>query len=205
LVALLECWIFLECRRFLRTGTARLLDSTRFLVARSNDATIFPVRFRLFETPPATQDVRPKLTGIIGKVNSDEGFIIVGDQSLEFVVTGACSRSCELIGYDGHEIERGAATGVELFPELFGQSDEENRPSIGMHLRQRRHGARSVAHGGGSVAYGGGSVAHRSRSRVDKSGALEGVPDWAMEMPRRLQTSFSKSTRVHMFPPKREA
>lgn len=186
--------------RFLRTGTARLLDSSRFLVARSSDATIFPIRFRLFETPPSSKDLRPKLTGIIGAVNSDEGFIIVGDRSLEFVVTAACGRSCDLIGFSGHEIEHGAATGVELFPELFASVEEEGRPALGMHLRHRRPGARSVAHGPGSVAHGGASVAHRSRVRADKSQGLEGVPEWAMEMPRRLQQSFSKPTRVHMFP-----
>ncbi|KAA0155590.1 hypothetical protein FNF29_01507 [Cafeteria roenbergensis] len=180
-------------QRFLRTGTARLLDSTRFLVARHTDATIFPVRFRLFETPPSSSDVRPKLTGIISTVNSEEGFVIVGDNMLDFMVTAACRRTCDLSALSGHDVEHGALHGSSIFPELFSRAEDPK------------------SRGGGVAGAGAMSVAQRSvmPGRTVGSGArrgaapaqLEGVPEWAADMPRKLQLAFHKATRVHLYRP----
>ena len=179
-------------QRFLRTGTARLLDSTRFLVARHADATIFPVRFRLFETPPSVQDVRPKLTGIISTVNSDEGMIIVGDDSYDFAITAACRRTCEIIGVSGMDVEQGAVTGAMILPQLFLRptSDEERHA----HRAAPPHGAAA-------------SVAQRSlyqrpgQSKRGGTAQFEGVPAWAADMPLRLQAAFAKPTRAFLVPP----
>jgi hypothetical protein len=179
-------------QRFLRTGTARLLDATRFLIAKHSDGSIFPIRFRLFETPPSESDVRPQLTGLCSAVNSDEGFLIVGDDSLDFAVTSACRRTCTFLGKSPDTIESSLLAGSSLFPELFGAVREaEERPGLS------RVGSRPKSQWNPSQPADRGSVMQRDRGKR----ALEGVPPWVQRMPSKLFQSFLKPTRVSMFRP----
>jgi hypothetical protein len=197
-------------QRFLRTGTARLLDSTRFLLARHSDSSLFPIRFRLYETPPSDNDVRPKLTGICSPINSDEGYIIVGDHSLDFVITAACRESCSLLERSPSEIEVSRMSGTTVFPELFGHAgsvldEDAPRPALvrGVSFVRGVAGPKSAAPGqksvmGKSMAK---SAAQRNARTVTGKQTLAGVPDWANDMPLKLQMSFGKPTRVFLFKP----
>ncbi|CAE7235360.1 tmcB [Symbiodinium sp. KB8] len=202
--------LFLE--RFVQTGVSSFLDSTRYLTAQHAAGHIFAVRFRLYETPPSAQDMRPKLTGVVQPVLTDEGWLIVGDESFEFCILGVCLKTAELVNRPAEDLGRGTVPGALILPELFGtagQGGQVDGDAVGAHTIRGR-GEASVmgktmmgkSRAGGSVMSGNQRSAAGGRNKRSETLTHHGTAEYMVEkLPLRFAQALDKPTRVRLFIP----
>jgi hypothetical protein len=110
--------------KFVQTGTSNFLDSTRLLLAQHSAGYLIPVRFRLFETPPSVEDMRPKLTGLVAPVATEEGFLIIGDDTMGFCIMSLCIKTLGLLERSVEAFTANDVQAALIFPELFGTAGQ---------------------------------------------------------------------------------
>ncbi|KAA0173056.1 hypothetical protein FNF27_05405 [Cafeteria roenbergensis] len=109
---------------FSQTGTSKFLDSTRVLVAQHSAGYLFPARFRILETPPSADDMRPRLTGLIAPLIADESFLIVGDESFDFSILSVCLKTAATLQRPVDALSDQGVPAAMVFPELFGSAGQ---------------------------------------------------------------------------------
>ncbi|KAA0156292.1 hypothetical protein FNF29_01085 [Cafeteria roenbergensis] len=217
--------------KFVQTGTSKFLDSTRLMVAQHSAGHLFPVRFRIFETPPSAEDMRPKLTGLIAPVTTDDGFFIIGDESFDFTILSVCLKSASILQRPVDALSDRGVPAAIVFPELFGSAGQGGvvdapgpRAPVRVQSMRRGESASSAAFAAG-LSGGAGSPRRRQGHGVRPGSARsaagtvladgEGdqkeagakpphgsmVSDFVDQFPPVLRESFSQHTRVNLFVP----